>query len=338
MRNRVDKLGVTEPEIRTQGDDQIVIQLPGVKRPRGGGGDHRHDRAARALRPRDVARGAVRSRSGGYPIENPSLYDLLARVQSQVGGRVGRVLRREPDDEARRRAARSAPRADALRRVGREAAAGPRALRGAAGHGRHHVRRAPPSSAPAARRAAASPPDRTYYYLFKYEPPDIPQMTGEDLKLSGTRADFDTSPGGGGRPIVTMEFTGRRRGQVRGDHARRLGPRPAARNAAALRDRARPRDQDLPADRLHGLEPLRRHRRRAGADPGPRLDRRGAGHRDRPPDRRAAGQVRDARPHRHLRDARQGLAPGGMAGGDRRASSSSRSSCSCSTASSGSWR
>ncbi len=52
-------------------------------------------------------------------------------------------------------------------------------------------------------------PDRTYYYLFKYEPPDIPQMTGEDLKLSGTRADFDTSPGGAGRPIVSMEFTGR---------------------------------------------------------------------------------------------------------------------------------
>jgi preprotein translocase subunit SecD len=33
MRNRVDKLGVTEPEIRTQGDDQIVIQLPGVSDP-----------------------------------------------------------------------------------------------------------------------------------------------------------------------------------------------------------------------------------------------------------------------------------------------------------------
>ena len=33
-------------------------------------------------------------------------------------------------------------------------------------------------------------------------------MTGEDFKLSGTRADFDTSPGGAGRPIVTMEFTG----------------------------------------------------------------------------------------------------------------------------------
>src|SRR5262249_27226660 len=52
-------------------------------------------------------------------------------------------------------------------------------------------------------------PDRTNYYLFKYDPPNGPQMTGEDLKLSGTRADFDTSPGGAGRPIVTMEFTGK---------------------------------------------------------------------------------------------------------------------------------
>ena len=31
MRNRVDKLGVSEPEIRKQGSDQIVVQLPGVK-------------------------------------------------------------------------------------------------------------------------------------------------------------------------------------------------------------------------------------------------------------------------------------------------------------------
>ena len=62
---------------------------------------------------------------------------------------------------------------------------------------------------PGGPQGSGVPPDRTYYYLFKYEPPDIPQMTGEDLKLSGTRADFDTSPGGAGRPIVSMEFTGR---------------------------------------------------------------------------------------------------------------------------------
>ena len=34
MRNRVDKLGVSEPEVRKQGADQIVIQLAGVHDPR----------------------------------------------------------------------------------------------------------------------------------------------------------------------------------------------------------------------------------------------------------------------------------------------------------------
>ena len=30
MRNRVDKLGVSEPEITKQGEDQIAIRLPGI--------------------------------------------------------------------------------------------------------------------------------------------------------------------------------------------------------------------------------------------------------------------------------------------------------------------
>src|SRR3954463_8561801 len=34
MRNRVDKLGVSEPEIRKQGSDQIVIELAGVHDPK----------------------------------------------------------------------------------------------------------------------------------------------------------------------------------------------------------------------------------------------------------------------------------------------------------------
>ena len=33
LRDRVDRLGVAEPEIREQGSDQISIQLPGVKNP-----------------------------------------------------------------------------------------------------------------------------------------------------------------------------------------------------------------------------------------------------------------------------------------------------------------
>src|SRR5213083_340775 len=33
MRSRIDKLGVSEPEIRKQGSNQIVVQLAGVKDP-----------------------------------------------------------------------------------------------------------------------------------------------------------------------------------------------------------------------------------------------------------------------------------------------------------------
>ena len=49
-------------------------------------------------------------------------------------------------------------------------------------------------------------PTRNYWYLFRYDPPEVPEMTGEDLKLSGTRQDFDTRTG---EAIVLMEFTGK---------------------------------------------------------------------------------------------------------------------------------
>ena len=38
----------------------------------------------------------------------------------------------------------------------------------------------------------------------RYDPPNVPEMTGADLKLSGTRQDFDTRTN---QPIVTMQFT-----------------------------------------------------------------------------------------------------------------------------------
>jgi SecD/SecF fusion protein len=48
-----------------------------------------------------------------------------------------------------------------------------------------------------------------YYYLFKYQPDSatdpIPEMTGGDLKASGTQADYDQF----GAPIVRMAFTGK---------------------------------------------------------------------------------------------------------------------------------
>jgi SecD/SecF fusion protein len=144
----------------------------------------------------------------GEPIEHVSLYELLAKVQSQaedgtpaeyyvVNPTTKRVVSGPHDSEA-----------DALRKSGGKLPAG-RELRAVPEGmvvitcGRSAV------VCPGGPQGSGVPPDRTYYYLFKYDPPNVPQMTGEDLKLSGTRADFDTSPGRSGQPIVTMEFTGR---------------------------------------------------------------------------------------------------------------------------------
>src|SRR5205085_11379587 len=51
-------------------------------------------------------------------------------------------------------------------------------------------------------------PTGTTWYLFKFDPQNkakpVPELTGSDLKLSGTRADLDPSQG----PVVLMQFTG----------------------------------------------------------------------------------------------------------------------------------
>ncbi len=33
IRQRIDRLGVTEPDVRVQSENQIVVQIPGVKNP-----------------------------------------------------------------------------------------------------------------------------------------------------------------------------------------------------------------------------------------------------------------------------------------------------------------
>ena len=54
---------------------------------------------------------------------------------------------------------------------------------------------------------AEDPPTRNYHYLMKFEPEDrenpVPEMTGADLKLDGTRQDFRQGEGA----VVLMEFT-----------------------------------------------------------------------------------------------------------------------------------
>ena len=83
MRNRVDKLGVTEPEIRTQGDDQIVIQLPGVKDP-AAAAEIIGTTAQLELYDLETSVTGPSVSIRGFPVEFTSLYDLLARVQVQA--------------------------------------------------------------------------------------------------------------------------------------------------------------------------------------------------------------------------------------------------------------
>jgi SecD/SecF fusion protein len=85
MRNRVDKLGVSEPEIRKQGSDQIVIQLPAV---------HDVNEAASIigqtaqLELYDLETSLVSPSVGAAqnPVATTSLYTLLTRVQAGQKG------------------------------------------------------------------------------------------------------------------------------------------------------------------------------------------------------------------------------------------------------------
>ncbi len=203
MRNRVDKLGVSEPDVRKQSPDQIVIQLPGVRDP---------EKAAALigktaqLELYDLEADLTGPSLGAQgPVAFSSLYDLLVGQQA--------------------RAAKGTPEAYYLFDKDKRLLAGPEANRRDL-FSRRHPR------VPAGGRVLAvpektvviscSPTDRnpcpgtaavtgTFYYLFKYDPanPDeakrVPEMTGADISASGTRQDFDQL----GQPIVRMAFTGK---------------------------------------------------------------------------------------------------------------------------------
>src|SRR5256714_13754569 len=84
MRNRIDKLGVSSPEIRKQGSNQIVIQLAGVHDPAqaaaiiGSTAELELYDLETALVPPSVSLG------GGNPVAIQNLYDLLSRVQANA--------------------------------------------------------------------------------------------------------------------------------------------------------------------------------------------------------------------------------------------------------------
>ena len=210
LRDRVDRLGVAEPEIRKQGDDQIVIDLPGVKNPERVIGILGQTAQLELF---DLeANLAPPSSSGGYPAPKESLHALLAGQQSLVSDgaktnwylfddkkkvRAGPVQERDKLLESR--AAAEAGKRGELPKGWRIFGVPPKTVVVSCGVGEV-----------VCPGVNVENPGQNYYYLLKYDPnnanPDkaVPEMTGADLKLDGTRQDFDTTTG---QPIVTMQFT-----------------------------------------------------------------------------------------------------------------------------------
>jgi SecD/SecF fusion protein len=222
MRNRIDKLGVSEPEIRKQGSDEIVIQLAGV-----------HDPAAAA---KLIGKTAVLefydfeadltgpSVTGGLqkvPVSTGTLYGLLSAPETRAlagKGTPSQWYLFSPKKVVR---AGPAPTRQALlnsRIVQQPAAKG--------GLGKHipkgwSILSVPKNTivvscdvASGSCLSTQQPTTPTVFYLLKHrEGPGvqnpIPEMTGTELKLSGTRADIDPNTS---QPVVLMQFTGKGKG------------------------------------------------------------------------------------------------------------------------------
>jgi SecD/SecF fusion protein len=211
IRERIDKLGVSEPEVRKQGENQIVVQLAGVF-------DidtavdiigrtaqlHLYKLQANLQPPsRDVR---------GFPAPSDTLWTILN------------------DSTVKNRAKRGTPAAFYLFDKDNKRVAGPKQTRAELLDGRRVKRLLVDGKVPKGFKVRALPaktiilrcgidqrycpgvnevePSRTYYYLMKYDlnnkDEPVPEMTGRDFDLDGTQADFDTRSN---EPIVTMQFT-----------------------------------------------------------------------------------------------------------------------------------
>ncbi len=230
MRNRVDKLGVSEPIITKQGTDQISIQLAGV---------HNVNQAANIigstaqLELYDLEAAAVGpSTSASGPVATRSVYELLSKVPPamKVGEPSGYVLfkpvkvatgsgKNVKTSTVYVRAAGPVPTLHRDPTTGNAGLLDPYRGHIPAGWKVLPVPHWTALISCSARSATVCPGDPagvppaglTDYYLFKNGPykndryGPFPNMKGTDLKLSGTRADIDPTQG----PVVLMQFTGK---------------------------------------------------------------------------------------------------------------------------------
>jgi SecD/SecF fusion protein len=235
MRNRVDKLGVSSPEIRKQGSDQIVIQLAGVHNPEqaaaiiGSTAQLELYDLETALVPPSIT-------TSGIPIASQNLYQLLSRVaaaakNSKPSGYVlfKQVKLKTTTGVGKKKKTKTtlvwvkvAGPTDTLHRDKITGNAGLLdASRGKVPKGQKVlpvpqatiVITCGPTEVVCPGDPNGRPPvGKTDYYLFKHGPypgdlnGPFPELTGKELNLSGTRQDFNPSDGS---PVVLMQFNGK---------------------------------------------------------------------------------------------------------------------------------
>src|SRR5213076_86023 len=192
MRNRIDKLGVSEPEIRRQGKNQIVIELAGVHDPAKAAAIIGKTAELQFYDLENDVTGPSTNGNGGV-IPNQSLSRLL-KVANEQAGTSGKSneyylfdgkkkLKRGPEES--RQKLLDTPR-----------------LRGKVPKG-WTVLSAPANTTVITCEASSTngcpgtgSPQGTFYYLFKFQPNRatgaIPEATGRDLKLSAIKADLGT--------------------------------------------------------------------------------------------------------------------------------------------------
>src|SRR5438128_8968245 len=211
MRTRIDRIGVSEPDVRKQPPNEIVIQLAGV-----------HDPAKAAALIGKTAQlqlfdfetdltGPSRGPNGA-PTPSTTLYALLSKVQDQakkgepesfylfkVGG-----TKKKPENSLVQAGTNPAPtRAELLKPYDGKVPPGMQVLAVP-----HHTEVVRCPVANGCLRSQTTPGAATYFYLLKYNPTSKsgpPEMTGQDLNLGGTRADIDPQSN---EPVVLMQFTG----------------------------------------------------------------------------------------------------------------------------------
>jgi SecD/SecF fusion protein len=211
IRNRIDRLGVSEPDVRKQPPDQIVIELAGV-----------HDTkralsiigktAQLELYDLETSVTGPTAGSSGNPVPETSLYTLL--VGRQAAAKKGSPSAYYVFDAKTKRLVfgPSDTRAGLLKDARADAASSrkrfPKKTKVLAVPENEVVITCGQKGDRSCPGVNESRPTRLYYYLFKHTSSKrgggpFPQMTGNDLNGDNVRSDFDEN----NNPEVLLSFT-----------------------------------------------------------------------------------------------------------------------------------